>query len=205
MNTEELKVVLLGKVAVGKTWLVERYMNDRCTFESATIGAAFSSKHLEINGKTIKLCIWDTAGAERFEAMAKTYYRGAGAAIVCYDVTDASSLDKAKFWIKELRQNVEDCIIYLCGTKKDIVDEAPDRQQVNLDEVQTYAQEISANLLETSSRTGENVKYLFQKIAEDYVINSRKSKIIKAEEVVSLTNSTSGNSSRKRMKKLLCC
>ena len=45
----------------------------------------------------------DTAGSERYEAMSRIYYRGAKAAIVCYDLTDSSSFERAKFWVKELR------------------------------------------------------------------------------------------------------
>lgn len=49
----------------------------------------------------------DTAGSERYEAMSRIYYRGAKAAIVCYDLSDGSSFDRAKFWINELQQNEE--------------------------------------------------------------------------------------------------
>ena len=47
----------------------------------------------------------DTAGSERYEAMSRIYYRGAKAAIVCYDITDKSSYDRVRFWVEELRKN----------------------------------------------------------------------------------------------------
>ena len=47
----------------------------------------------------------DTAGSERYEAMSRIYYRGAKAAIVCYDITDKSSFDRVRFWVEELRKN----------------------------------------------------------------------------------------------------
>lgn len=40
----------------------------------------------------------------RYEAMSRIYYRGAKAAIVCYDVANRNSWDRAKFWINELRR-----------------------------------------------------------------------------------------------------
>lgn len=49
----------------------------------------------------------DTAGSERYEAMSRIYYRGARAAIVCYDLTDKSSFDRARFWIGELQKHEE--------------------------------------------------------------------------------------------------
>ena len=51
----------------------------------------------------------DTAGSERYEAMSRIYYRGAKAAIVCYDLTDRTHFDRAKFWVNELKQNEEVC------------------------------------------------------------------------------------------------
>ena len=37
--------------------------------------------------------------------MTKMYYRGARAAILCYDVTDKSSFEKIRYWIGELQEN----------------------------------------------------------------------------------------------------
>ncbi|KAG2455277.1 FGFR4 factor, partial [Polypterus senegalus] len=72
-----------------------------------TIGAAFVAKPIHVGEKVVTLGIWDTAGSERYEAMSRIYYRGAKAAIVCYDLTDSSSFLRVKFWVKEL-QNCEE-------------------------------------------------------------------------------------------------
>ena len=55
------------------------------------------------------LILQDTAGSERYEAMSRIYYRGARAAIICYDLTDRSSFDRARFWIGELQKHEEVC------------------------------------------------------------------------------------------------
>ena len=49
----------------------------------------------------------DTAGGEEYESMSRIYYRGAKAAIVCYDLTDHTSFEKAHFWVNELKTNEE--------------------------------------------------------------------------------------------------
>ena len=51
--------------------------------------------------------IWDTAGQERYHSLAPMYYRGAQAAIVVYDITNAYTFERAKFWVKELQIRVE--------------------------------------------------------------------------------------------------
>uniref|UniRef100_A0A3Q1M6P8 Ras-related protein Rab-24 n=1 Tax=Bos taurus TaxID=9913 RepID=A0A3Q1M6P8_BOVIN len=150
----DVKVVMLGKEYVGKTSLVERYVHDRFLVGpyQNTIGAAFVAKVMSVGDRTVTLGIWDTAGSERYEAMSRIYYRGAKAAIVCYDLTDSSSFERAKFWVKELRNQEEGCQIYLCGTKSDLLEEDRRRRRVDFHDVQDYAD-----------------NELFQKVAEDYV------------------------------------
>ena len=51
----------------------------------------FKIRTIERDGKRIKLQIWDTAGQERFRSITSTYYRGAHAVIVVYDITNGQS------------------------------------------------------------------------------------------------------------------
>ncbi|XP_072032357.1 ras-related protein Rab-24-like isoform X2 [Amphiura filiformis] len=168
----DLKVVLLGKEYGGKTSLVERYLHDRFHGDvpyQNTIGAAFGAKKVDVDERVVVMGVWDTAGSERYEAMSRIYYRGAKAAIVCYDLTDSLSFDRAKFWVEELLKNEEKCKIYLCGTKYDLVDEDRKNRQVDYHLTTDYADEIHAQVFETSSKSGYNIKELFFKIAKDFV------------------------------------
>ncbi|KAK3727036.1 hypothetical protein QZH41_012557 [Actinostola sp. cb2023] len=167
----DVKVVLLGKEYSGKTSLVERYLhhtfNDHVPYQN-TIGAAFGANKVIVGNKSVTLGIWDTAGSERYEAMSRIYYRGAKGAVICYDLTDKSSFERAKFWVHELKTYETNCKIYLCGTKLDIVQ--PDKKLRNVDYHTTtdYADEINAKVFETSSKTGHNVEELFFEVAKDY-------------------------------------
>lgn len=82
----DCKIVLLGATNVGKTCLVQRFVNGRFDDgQSATVGAAFAATNIKATkGMTISVGIWDTAGAERFQAMTRIYYKGAAVGIVCY-------------------------------------------------------------------------------------------------------------------------
>lgn len=166
----DAKVVMLGKEYVGKTSLVERYVHKRFLVGpyQNTIGAAFVAKPIQVGERVVTLGIWDTAGSERYEAMSRIYYRGAKAAIVCYDLTDSSSFQRVQFWVKELQSCEELCRIYLCGTKSDLVGNDRSTRKVDYHDVQDYADEIKAQLFETSSKEGRNIDELFQKVAEDY-------------------------------------
>ncbi|KAF9970263.1 Vacuolar protein sorting-associated protein 21, partial [Modicella reniformis] len=111
------------EAAVGKSSLVLRFVNDEFQEnKEPTIGAAFLTQKCRLEDKVIKFEIWDTAGQERFHSLAPMYYRNAQAAVVVYDVTKASSLEKAKSWVKELqRQANPNIVIALTGNKVDLV------------------------------------------------------------------------------------
>eukprot|EP01102_Stenamoeba_stenopodia_P017484 TRINITY_DN626_c0_g1_i2.p1 TRINITY_DN626_c0_g1~~TRINITY_DN626_c0_g1_i2.p1 ORF type:complete len:261 (-),score=34.34 TRINITY_DN626_c0_g1_i2:19-801(-) len=162
MSKVDVKVVLLGQHDVGKTCLVERYLHGKFKFNvTATVGAAFGAKKVEVNGTSITLGIWDTAGAERYESMSRIYYRSARAAIVCYDLTNKVSFNKVRFWVEELLANEKNCDIYIVGTKLDRILEEGEARAIGEETVQNYAENIGAKVFDTSAKTGQNVDSLF--------------------------------------------
>ncbi|CAG8762361.1 1582_t:CDS:2, partial [Acaulospora morrowiae] len=82
--------------------LVLRFVKDQFSdYRESTIGAAFLTQTISLDDSTtVKFEIWDTAGQERYKSLAPMYYRNANCAVVVYDITQASSLDKAKSWVK---------------------------------------------------------------------------------------------------------
>ena len=104
---EQFKLVLLGESAVGKSSMALRFVNGRFSeFQENTIGAAYLTKSVVIDDNAVKFEIWDTAGQERYNSLAPMYYRGAQAAIVVYDITNADTFERAKSWVKELQRQV---------------------------------------------------------------------------------------------------
>ncbi|KAG8932431.1 hypothetical protein FRC03_011927 [Tulasnella sp. 419] len=119
----QVKLVLLGEAAVGKSSIVMRFVsNEFQANKEPTIGAAFLTQKCRLEDRVLRYEIWDTAGQERFHSLAPMYYRNAQAAVVVYDVTKAQSLEKAKSWVKELqRQANPNIVIALAGNKVDLV------------------------------------------------------------------------------------
>ncbi|KAJ2169193.1 Vacuolar protein sorting-associated protein 21 [Coemansia sp. RSA 562] len=147
--------------------------------------AAFMTQKVRLEDSVLKLDIWDTAGQERFHSLAPMYYRNADAAVVVYDVTRASSLDKAKSWIKELQRHASpNIVIALVGNKLDLVDseeEADETElgrQVQTETARAYAQEMNLLFIETSAKTGTGVVETFTEIAKkldlEQIANSRR-------------------------------
>jgi len=159
------KVVLLGESAVGKTSLASRFVNNQFSeFEESTIGAAFLSKSLTINDKTIKFEIWDTAGQERYQSLAPMYYRGAKVGIIVFDITNKSTFDKAKRWVDELRQSgPENILLLLIGNKVDL----ENNRQLTYDECNNYATESDLIYIESSAKKNINVEKIFEEISNN--------------------------------------
>ncbi|CAK5275796.1 unnamed protein product [Mycena citricolor] len=117
------KIVVMGNSGVGKTSLLQRYTQNK--FEpkntTSTSGAFFVTKKVQVNGLKVRLQLWDTAGQERFRSMAPMYYRGANAALLLYDITNASTFDDIRGWLQELKKNCPpSLLIYIVGSKADL-------------------------------------------------------------------------------------
>ncbi len=82
------KVILLGDASVGKTCLCAKYLTGKYAEHKPTIGIGFNDTNIMKDGEQARLEIWDTAGQEKFRSFAPMYYRGAHAALVCYDMTN---------------------------------------------------------------------------------------------------------------------
>ncbi|CAF0916005.1 unnamed protein product [Rotaria sordida] len=162
-RTCQFKMVLLGESAVGKSSLVLRFVKGQFhEYQESTIGAAFLTQTVSVDDTTVKLELWDTAGQERYHSLAPMYYRGAQAAIVVYDITNADTFSRAKVWVKELqRQAAPNIVIALAGNKVDLAT----KRQVEVADAQTYAEENGLIFMETSAKTSMNVNDIFMAIA----------------------------------------
>uniref|UniRef100_A0A665TMA3 RAB41, member RAS oncogene family n=1 Tax=Echeneis naucrates TaxID=173247 RepID=A0A665TMA3_ECHNA len=136
----KFKLVFLGEQSVGKTSLITRFMYD--SFDNtyqATIGIDFLSKTMYLEDRTVRLQLWDTAGQERFRSLIPSYIRDSTIAVV----------------------RGSDVIIMLVGNKTDLAD----KRQVSVEEGEQRAKELNVMFIETSAKTGYNVKQLFRRVA----------------------------------------
>ncbi|CAG9465245.1 unnamed protein product [Pedinophyceae sp. YPF-701] len=192
MANVDLKIVLLGAQNVGKSCLVDRYVNSAFDEKQKnTIGAAFAAKRVQTSRGQVTVGLWDTAGAERFESLSRVYYHGAKGAIVCYDATSPFTWKKLRFWMGELQESEPTCSVFIVVTKCDLwLDGAGSSpahsgseasgptvgapgtggllpREVPEEEVREYAESVGARVFYTSSRTGFGVREMFEAIAED--------------------------------------
>ncbi|XP_066910485.1 ras-related protein Rab6-like [Clytia hemisphaerica] len=160
---KKFKLVFLGEQSVGKTSLITRFMYD--SFDStyqATIGIDFLSKTMYLEDRTVRLQIWDTAGQERFRSLIPSYIRDSSAAVVVYDISSTNSFAQVDRWIEDVRaERGQDVVIMLVGNKTDLTD----KRRVSMEQGERRAKELGVLFIESSAKTGHNVKQLFRRVA----------------------------------------
>ena len=101
-------MILVGDSGVGKTNLLTKYCDNE--FQEtyvATIGVDFKLKMIRVDRTDIKLQIWDTAGQERFRNITQTYFRGANAIILAYEINNRKSFSSILTWIKQIDMSTD--------------------------------------------------------------------------------------------------
>ena len=126
------------------------------------------SRALEIEGKTLNLQIWDTAGSERFRSIVPSYYRGAHAVFVVFDITDKNSFINAEniWWKQAVRQTEEQsqlALIFLIGNKCDL----EDQRVVSVEEAEAMVKKNGlVRYFEVSARTAHNAEEAFNEVVK---------------------------------------
>src|SRR5579872_526150 len=139
------KTVIIGDAGVGKSSLLERYIDDLFKTDGSyvsTIGVDFKIKLVKINTHMLtdsntsqrrllakqsldntikklslicKLQLWDTAGQERFNAITRNYYRSCNIFVICFDITCAGSNGSMHSVRKWLRDIEDYCSVNRCN------------------------------------------------------------------------------------------
>merc|ERR1711924_186823 len=163
-----LKVIILGDSGVGKTSLMNQYVNKKFSNQyKATIGADFLTKEVMVDDKLVTMQIWDTAGQERFQSLGVAFYRGADCCVLVYDITAAKSFESMDSWREEFLvqaspRDPDNFPFVVVGNKCDL--EA--KRKVSAARASTWCK--SKNDIpyhETSAATAANFEQAFQEIA----------------------------------------
>ena len=153
------KIIVIGNSGVGKSCITIKATQDIFKEDIAsTIGFQFFSFHVKIDDKIFKLQIWDTCGQEIYRSLITNFYRSTALAIICYSVTDAKSFQEIDIWLKQLKMNADpDCKVFLIANKIDL----PNRVISSEEGMKCKKEHGFECYMETSAKTGVNVKELF--------------------------------------------
>jgi len=157
------KLVLFGNITVGKTSIIERYVNDKFQNEYiSTLGYNVFEKMIKINKDSLSFVIFDIGGQEQFEELRKKYAAGANVALLVYSITDRDSFNNIRNWHRDLENFTNNAIFVLVGNKVDL----EDMRQVQKTEGIDLARELNAiGFFETSAKTNEEIDNVFIELA----------------------------------------
>ncbi|KAF8354943.1 rab-37 [Pristionchus pacificus] len=159
-------VMLLGDSCTGKTCVLVRFKDGTFLNNNfiSTVGIDYRNKIIPVDGKQVKLQIFDTAGQERFRSVTSAYYRDADALLLVFDVANRLSFENIRNWLGQIKDFAKDNVmVTLIGNKCDL---APQRK-VTIKEAQELAQFYQIPYLETSAKTG-------QRINEAFILTARR-------------------------------
>ena len=160
MATEVVKIVLLGDSGVGKTSIINHFMTGKNSESlKPTVGAAFVTKNIVVDGHSLELRVWDTAGQEVYRGLAPMYYRSAQIAIIVFDVTSNSSYESVDYWVQELKKNLKGTpVIMVCGNKADLYED----RSIHDTTAKEFSAANGALYCETSAISGTGINQLFE-------------------------------------------
>ena len=173
------KFVIVGDHEVGKTSIVRRYVDKKFSEDyRATLGLNVLTHSFEFMGNEVNITLWDVGAQDFFKRFRKTYYTGAQAAFIVFDLTNRQTYENINKWYQELVDYIEDMDIpiVLVGNKSDL------KQQRIIDykEGVSCANRLSSrgsskiSFIETSALTGENVNDAFSLISYFYIQKSKE-------------------------------
>ncbi|KAJ5076555.1 ras-related protein rab-35 [Anaeramoeba ignava] len=170
-----IKLSLLGSAFVGKSSLITKFVDNTFIMSTTTtIGVDFRAKDVDVDGKIIRLEIWDTAGQETFRSgLGNAIFHEKEGFILVFDLTEEDTLKEINNFLVLINQNCPpNVLIVLVGNKCDL-----ENQFENLEEkIKEILPNNEFKLFKTSAKDGTNVNELFEYIAKTLKENQPKSK-----------------------------
>lgn len=157
------KIVIIGDSHAGKSCLMNRFAdNEFSSSFISTVGIDFKVKTIELEGKKIKIQIYDTAGQCRFRTLSRAYYRGANGCILAYDSSERESFDHIEYWLEQIRMySTKAFVPIIVGNKIDLI------KKVQTDELKVLSEKFNCRVFETSAKENIGVDLLFKELISD--------------------------------------
>ncbi|KAL8305408.1 hypothetical protein RB598_002794 [Gaeumannomyces tritici] len=161
-----LKVIILGDSGVGKTSLMNQYVNKKFSASyKATIGADFLTREVLVDDRQVTMQLWDTAGQERFQSLGVAFYRGADCCVLVYDVNNSKSFDALDSWrdeflIQASPRDPDNFPFVVLGNKIDVEES---KRVISTKRAMTFCQSKGGiPYFETSAKEAVNVEQAFE-------------------------------------------
>ena len=171
IKTKDIKVILLGDSGVGKTCIINRYINNK--FESNienTVCSSYSTKKVIKNNILYRLNLWDTIGQEKYNSITNIFIKGSNIVILVYSIDSLSSLQGLDFWYNSVKNILKEnsYVLAVVGNKADLMIE--EEEVVSEEEARKYAEKMNAEFkLISCKEDSEGIDNLFDMLLDELI------------------------------------
>ena len=170
---KEVKVILLGDSGVGKSCIINRYINNAYdpNIES-TLGSNACTKLVEKKNISYILNLWDTTGQEKYHSITNLFIKGSNIVILVYSINSLSSFEGLDFWYKSVQEKLggENYVLAVVGSKSDLIEE--EEEVVSEEEAKKFAKEKNAIFkLVSSKEDPDGINNLFDTLLDELIKN----------------------------------
>jgi small GTP-binding protein len=164
---DEIKVILVGEMATGKTSLINTAIGLEFQEKvSSTTSNSIMNKTIEIEGKPYTVNLWDTIGQEKYRALTKIFMKDAKIIIYVYDITNLHSFNELKFWFEFTKEVInDDTVLAVVGNKSDLFL----KELVKEEEGKKLAKEMGYEFALTTAKNPIIFCKFLEKLVEMYI------------------------------------
>ncbi|XP_064478230.1 ras-related protein Rab-40B-like [Ornithodoros turicata] len=182
-----LKFLLVGDNDVGKGEILGGLEDGalESQFDGGPGGGAFPSCRTTtvlLDGKRIRLQLWDTSGQGRFSTIIRSYSRGAQGIILVYDITNRWSFDGIDRWLQEVEEHAPGVPKILMGNRLHLAF----NRQVEEEAAKGYARKNGMAFFEVSPLCDYNITESFVELSRMALRRNGMERLWRTNRVLSL-------------------
>ena len=169
----EIKIILLGETAVGKTSIIKRFYDDEFNeYENSSITMSYVDKTIEIDNKKYKLIIWDTIGQETYRSISKLFLNETKIVILVYSIVNKASFENLTFWYNLYQEELgNEPVLGVAGNKADLFN----NQEITYEEAKSFADSKGAIFAEISAKENrQTIDVFMNNLVKAYISKNKK-------------------------------
>ena len=200
-NEKEIKVILLGDSGVGKTCIINRYINDEFNPNSkTTLGSNASSKVIKRGQVSYILNLWDTTGQEKYHSITNLFIKGSNIVVLVYSIDLLLSFKGLDYWYKSVQEKLggNKYVLAVVGSKSDLI-KNEEEEEVSEEEAKKFAEEKNAIFkLVSSKEDPEGINNLFDTLLDELIKKNYLNEIENENYVITRKNLVNKEKAKKK-------
>ena len=130
----------------------------------------YLTKEVEINGTTIKLKLWDSAGQEVYHNITKSYFHKCDGVLIVFDICNKNSFDYINYWMKQINENTKKIKKVIVGNKSDLQNE----RIISREEAERMASTYHLKYYEISAKDNVGIDDLMNDLINEIIQEKEK-------------------------------